>query len=86
MRIEPASKPVRSDGVGWHTYHVGKLDVWVDFEFRKHQRSAEQRRISREQFINEYNNSDNFPPELPSSNRGHSIELPEETFLTDEQN
>lgn len=41
------------------------------YEFAKHQKSAEERGISRQQFINEYNNPDHFRPELPSSNRSH---------------
>ena len=40
-------------------------------EFSKHQKSAMERGISREQFIKEYNNPDNLRPELPSSNRSH---------------
>lgn len=40
-------------------------------EFAKHQKSAEQRGISREQFRNEHYNEKNFRPELPSSNRSH---------------
>lgn len=40
-------------------------------EFSKHQKSAQERGISREQFIKEYNNPDNLRPELPSSNRSH---------------
>lgn len=41
------------------------------FEFRKHQESAQERGISRNQFLDEYNNPDHYRPELPSSNRSH---------------
>ena len=44
------------------------------YEFRKHQLSAMLRGISREQFLNEYNNPDHYRPELPSSNRSHKGE------------
>ena len=44
------------------------------YEFRKHQESAAERGISREQFIDEYNNPDHYRPELPSSNRSHKGE------------
>ena len=41
------------------------------FEFRKHQQSAQNRSISRKQFLDEYNNPNHYRPELPSSNRRH---------------
>ena len=41
------------------------------YEFKKHQESAAERGISREQFIDEYNNPEHLRPELPSSNRSH---------------
>jgi predicted ribonuclease toxin of YeeF-YezG toxin-antitoxin module len=43
-------------------------------EFRKHQISAKERDISREEFLDEYNDPDNYRPELPSSNRSHAGE------------
>ncbi|MFY1672755.1 HNH/ENDO VII family nuclease [Plantactinospora sp. WMMB334] len=44
------------------------------YEFRKHQASARLRRISRKQFLDEYNNPAHYRPELPSSNRGRAGE------------
>lgn len=44
------------------------------YEFRKHQKSARERGISRKQFLNEYNNPNHYRPELPSSNRSHKLE------------
>jgi predicted ribonuclease toxin of YeeF-YezG toxin-antitoxin module len=41
------------------------------YEFRKHQESARARGISREQFLDEYNDPSKYRPELPSSNRSH---------------
>ena len=46
----------------------------MGYEFKKHQESAAQRGISREKFIDEYNNPDHLRPELPSSNRSHKGE------------
>lgn len=45
-----------------------------DYEFRKHKKSAEERGITREQFLDEHNNPDHYRPELPSSNRSHKGE------------
>ena len=44
------------------------------YEFHKHQESARERGISREEFLNEYFNPDHYRPELPSSNRSHKGE------------
>ena len=44
------------------------------YEFAKHQKSAEERGIDREQFRKEYYNPDHYRPELPSSNRSHKGE------------
>lgn len=53
-----------------------KSDPWdmghkPGYEFRKHQVSAQERGISRGNFLDEYNNPDHYRPELPSSNRSH---------------
>ena len=44
------------------------------YEFRKHQLSAQQRGISRQEFLDEYNDPSHFWPELPTSNRSHAGE------------
>lgn len=44
------------------------------YEFKKHQESARERNIDREQFLDEYYNVDHYRPELPSSNRSHKGE------------
>ncbi|WP_227995031.1 HNH/ENDO VII family nuclease, partial [Oceanobacillus sp. CFH 90083] len=44
------------------------------YEFRKHQKSAQERGVSRKQFLDEHNNSDHYRPELPSTNRSHKGE------------
>ncbi|MGE7602400.1 T7SS effector LXG polymorphic toxin [Peribacillus sp. NPDC097675] len=44
------------------------------YEFRKHQQSAMERRITRKEFLDEHNNPDHYRPELPSTNRSHKGE------------
>lgn len=53
------------------------------YEFRKHQESARERGISREQFIDEYNNPEHYRPELPSSNRSHKGEEVTDLYFGD---
>jgi Domain of unknown function (DUF4150)/HNH/ENDO VII superfamily nuclease with conserved GHE residues len=53
------------------------------YEFAKHQESAQARGISREQFINEYNNPSHYRPELPISNQSHSLEAPPNIYYGD---
>lgn len=48
------------------------------YEFKKHRRSAQERSISRKQFLDEHNNVDHYVPELPSSNRNHKDEAPDD--------
>ncbi len=51
------------------------------YEFRKHQASAQERGISRKQFLDEHNDSSHYRPELPSSNRSHSCEDMTDLYL-----
>lgn len=51
------------------------------YEFRKHQQSAADRGISREQFLDEHNNYKHYRPELPSSNRSHADEIMDDTYF-----
>ncbi|WP_446091360.1 RHS repeat-associated core domain-containing protein [Acinetobacter sp. 1124_18A] len=51
------------------------------YEFRKHQQSAQQRGISRPQFLNEHNEPSHYRPELPSSNRSHRGEDMTNTYF-----
>ena len=53
------------------------------YEFSKHQKSAEERGISREEFLDEYYNIDHYRPELPSSNRSHKGEDRTSTYFGD---
>jgi predicted ribonuclease toxin of YeeF-YezG toxin-antitoxin module len=53
------------------------------YEFSKHQESAAARNISREQFIDEYNNASHFRPEFPESNASHAGEDHSNRYLGD---
>ncbi|SIS28157.1 MULTISPECIES: GH-E family nuclease [Chryseobacterium] len=43
-------------------------------EFRKHQKDAAEREISRKKFIDEHNNPDHYRPETQNTNRSHKLE------------
>ncbi len=53
------------------------------YEFRKHQTSARERGISRQEFLDEYNKSEHYRPELPESNRSHEGELLDDEYFGD---
>lgn len=62
---DPVSGKYMSKNQPWDMGHK------PGYEFKKHQESAAQRGISREKFIDEYNNPNHLRPELPESNRSH---------------
>ena len=66
--IDPVTKRIMDKSEPWDMGHK------PGYEFRKHQQSAENRGISRKQFLDEYNNPEHYRPELPSSNRSHKGE------------
>ncbi len=54
------------------------------YEFAKHQRSAQRRGLTREQFLDEYNHPDvyqHYRPELPSSNRSRALEAADDVYF-----
>lgn len=53
------------------------------YELYKHQESAKERGISRQEFLDEYYNSDHYRPELPSSNRSHKGENVTDEYFGD---
>jgi hypothetical protein len=53
----------------WDMGHKPGHEHW------KHQQSAAERGLTRQGFLNEYNNPSKYRPELPSSNRSHAGEL-----------
>lgn len=62
---DPATGRFMSKDKAWDMGHK------PGHEFKKHQQSAQERGISRKQFLDEHNNSNNYRPELPGSNRSH---------------
>ncbi len=74
--IDPSTGRVRDPKTG---QFMSKEKPWdmghkPGHEFRKHQKSAAERGIDRQQFLDEHNNPSNYRPELPSSNRSHATE------------
>lgn len=74
--VEPSTGRVRDPLTG---RFMSKDQAWdmghnPGHEFRKHQKDAAERGISREQFLDEHNDPSNYRPELPSSNRSHKGE------------
>ncbi|MGG3528911.1 GH-E family nuclease [Bacillus pseudomycoides] len=65
---DPINNEIMNKGEPWDMGHL------PGYEFRKHKKSAEERGITREQFLDEHNNPDHYRPELPSSNRSHKGE------------
>jgi predicted ribonuclease toxin of YeeF-YezG toxin-antitoxin module len=61
----------------WDMGHKPGVEHW------KHQQSAAQRGLTREQFLDEYNKPTHYRPELPRSNRSHAGEAPNNTYLGD---
>lgn len=63
-----------------------ETDVWhmghkPGYEFKKHQISALKRKLTRKQFLDEYNDPTHYRPEFPLSNSGHSGEAPDDFDL-----
>lgn len=71
--VEPSTGRVRDPVTGQFMSEAKPWDMGhkPGHEFHKHADSAEQRGISREQFLDEYNDPSHYRPELPSSNRSH---------------
>ncbi|MBC6975950.1 hypothetical protein H9I32_27295 [Bacillus sp. Xin] len=65
---DPINNEIMNKDEPWDMGHL------PGYEFRKHKKSAEERGITREQFLDEHNNPDHYRPELPSSNRSHKGE------------
>ncbi|WP_228112003.1 GH-E family nuclease [Zoogloea sp. 1C4] len=53
------------------------------YEHRKHQESASRRDIDRKKFLDEYNDTTKYRPELPSSNRSHAGEIRTNDYFGD---
>ena len=72
---DPLTKKVMQKDQPWHMGHK------PGYEFRKHQDSAQQRGISRKQFLDEHNTALHYRPELPSSNVSHKGEDKTKKYL-----
>lgn len=57
------------------------MDPKPGYEFRKYQKSAEEKNIPRKQFLGEHNNPEHYHPDLPSSNVSHRDEDMSDTYL-----
>jgi hypothetical protein len=62
---DPGSGRIMDPNEPWDMGHKPGL------EFRKHQRSALRRKLTRKQFLDECNDPNHYRPELPGSNRSH---------------
>ena len=65
---DPQTKQIMDKSEPWEMGHK------PGYEFRKHAESAQERNISRKDFLNEHNKRDHYQPELPSSNHNHKGE------------
>lgn len=53
------------------------------YEHWKHQESASERGLDRSKFMDEYNDTSKYRPELPSSNRSHAGEIRDNDYFGD---
>jgi archaellum component FlaC len=71
---DPLTKQEIKPGDPWEMGHKPGYEFW------KHQQSAAERGISREQFINEYNEPKLYRPETPETNASHKLEAPDHVY------
>ena len=73
--LSPSGKEIKP-GDRWIVGHKPKYEFW------KHQRSAAERGLSREQFIEEYNRDpDHYRPETPEDSSSHKYEDKTDAYL-----
>jgi len=73
--LSPSKTEIKNFEDPWVMGHKPKYEFW------KHQRSAAERGISREQFIEEYNNPDHYRPETAKDNSSHFYEDKTDEYL-----
>jgi hypothetical protein len=73
--VSPSGEEVRNFNDPWEMGHKPK------YEFRKHVQSAAERGISRDQFIEEYNDAGQYRPETPKDNASHRYEDKTDAYL-----
>jgi Domain of unknown function (DUF4157)/HNH/ENDO VII superfamily nuclease with conserved GHE residues len=71
---DPLTKQEIKPGDPWEMGHKPGYEFW------KHQQSAAERGISRDQFNDEYNDSKIYRPETPETNASHKLEAPDEVY------
>ena len=74
---DPLTGEIIHSGDAWDMGHKPGYEFW------KHMQSAADRGISRKQFLDEYNNPEHYRPELPSSNRKHTLEIQDGKYYGD---
>ena len=65
---DPQSGRVMNPNKKWDMGHK------PGYEFRKHQQSAMDRKLTRKEFLDEHNNPKHYRPETPATNRSHELE------------
>jgi hypothetical protein len=73
--LDPLTKKEMKFDDPWDMGHKPGYEHW------KHQESASARGLSRENFLNEYNDPSKYRPELPSSNRSHAGEIKTDDYF-----
>ena len=72
---DPVTEAAMKQSEPWDMGHKPGFENW------KHVRSAEARGLTRKEFLDEYNNTSHYRPELPSSNRSHAGEMKSDEYL-----
>lgn len=72
---DPVTKTVMNKSEPWDMGHKPGYEHW------KHVRSAEERGLTRKEFLDEFNQTSHYRPELPSSNRSHAGEIKSDLYL-----
>lgn len=72
---DPVTNAVMNKREPWDMGHKPGHEHW------KHVRSAEERGLTRKEFLDEFNQASHYRPELPSSNRSHAGEIKSDLYL-----
>lgn len=72
---DPVTESLMNKAEPWDMGHKPGYEHW------KHVKSAEERGLTRKEFLDEFNKPGHYRPELPSSNRSHAGELSSDKYL-----
>ncbi|MGE7912677.1 HNH/ENDO VII family nuclease [Lysinibacillus xylanilyticus] len=75
--IDPLTQKIMNKDEPWEMGHK------PGYEFRKHKKSAEEKGITRKEFLDEHNKPEHYRPEIPSSNHSHKDEDLTDNYLGD---